>query len=332
MTYLSSRLYEQIEFTTFRVMRCVCKIITLKILLFSIFYLSNAQSHPMETLGKDIFRSFQNEDFISFYNHSIFSLDEQAFKKFLFQINNKNIRDNLIKQHKQEFPENFTFSQKWNLAFQHLWRKELRHLANYPKAKIRNDDFLPIVNEAKEYGIQWKVTKLVAVEVLVPVSWEKGRFLIKKDLNIDGNNSLFLARNLNYRFVLDKLTYSKAFMIGTVDEDSDKSFDNGITNNGAGQGDVLIRFNSQSPDKLFYFSPDQKKAGGLLSVINHEDGYEKNPNQRLDLIITFSYGVPMRAYQIIVKDALMSAKGPIFTERPKFMGQVPLPIGLSFAN
>ena len=286
----------------------------------------------MEVLGREIFKSFQNEDFISFYNHSIFSLNEQEFKTFLFQINNKNIRDNLIKQHKEEFPENFSFSQKWNLVFQHLWRKELRHLANYSKARIRNDDFLPILNEAKEYGIQWKVTKFVAVEVLVPVSWEKGRFLIKKDQNIDGNNSLFLERNLNYRFVLDKLTYSKAFMIGTEEEDSDKSFNNGITNNGAGQGDVLIRFNSQSPDKLFYFSPDQKDAGGLLWVTRHEDGYEKNPNQRLDLIITFSYGDPMRAYQIIVKDALMSEKGPIFTERPKFMGQVPLPVGLPSAN
>ena len=313
-------------------MRCVYKIITLKILLLSTFYLSNAQTHPMEVLGREIFKSFQNEDFISFYNHSIFSLNEQEFKTFLFQINNKNIRDNLIKQHKEEFPENFSFSQKWNLVFQHLWRKELRHLANYSKARIRNDDFLPILNEAKEYGIQWKVTKFVAVEVLVPVSWEKGRFLIKKDQNIDGNNSLFLERNLNYRFVLDKLTYSKAFMIGTEEEDSDKSFNNGITNNGAGQGDVLIRFNSQSPDKLFYFSPDQKDAGGLLWVTRHEDGYEKNPNQRLDLIITFSYGDPMRAYQIIVKDALMSEKGPIFTERPKFMGQVPLPVGLPSAN
>jgi hypothetical protein len=285
----------------------------------------------MEVLGREIFKSFQNEDFIPFYNHSIFSLNEQEFKNFLFQINNKNIRDNLIKQHKQEFPEDFSFSQKWNLAFQHLWRKELRHLGNYSKAKIRNDDFLPILNEAKEYGIQWKVTKFVAVEVLVPVSWEKGRFLIKKDQNIDGNNSLFLERNLNYRFVLDKLTYSKAFMIGTEEEDSDKSFNDGITNNGAGQGDVLIRFNSQSPEKLFYFSPDQKGAGGLLWVTKHEDGYEKNPNQRLDLIITFSYGDPMRAYQIMVKDALMSAKGPIFTERPKFMGQVPLPVGLQSA-
>ena len=323
---------EEIEFTTFLRMRCVYKIITLKILLLSTFYLSNAQTHPMEVLGREIFKSFQNEDFISFYNHSIFSLNEQEFKTFLFQINNKNIRDNLIKQHKEEFPENFSFSQKWNLVFQHLWRKELRHLANYSKARIRNDDFLPILNEAKEYGIQWKVTKFVAVEVLVPVSWEKGRFLIKKDQNIDGNNSLFLERNLNYRFVLDKLTYSKAFMIGTEEEDSDKSFNNGITNNGAGQGDVLIRFNSQSPDKLFYFSPDQKDAGGLLWVTRHEDGYEKNPNQRLDLIITFSYGDPMRAYQIIVKDALMSEKGPIFTERPKFMGQVPLPVGLPSAN
>lgn len=313
-------------------MRCVYKIITLKILLLSTFYFSNAQTHPIEILGREIFESFQNEDFISFYNHSIFSLNEQEFKTFLFQINNKNIRDNLIKQHKQEFPENFTFSQKWDLAFQHLWRKELRHLANYSKARIRNEDFLPILKDAKEYGIQWKVTKLVAVEVLVPVSWEKGRFVIKKDQNIDGNNSLFLERNLNYRFVLDNLTYSKAFMIGTVDEDSDKSFNNGITNNGAGQGDVLIRFNSLAPDKLFYFSPDQKGAGGPLKVVNHEDGYEKNPNQRLDLIITFSYGDPMRAYQIMVKDVLMSAKGPIFTERPKFMGQVPMPIGPSYAN
>lgn len=313
-------------------MRAIYKFFIVKILFISAFNFSKAEIHPVELLGKDIFKSFQNEDFISFYNHSVFSLNEEKFKKFLYEINNKNIRDSLISMHEQEFPKNLMYSEKWDLAFQHLWREELRHLAQYSKSIILKENFAPIINEAKEYGIHWKVTELVAVEVLVPVSWKNGRFLIKKDAGIDGNNSLFLDRNLSYRFTLDKYTYSKAFMIGTVPEDSDESYDDGIIGNGSGQGDILIRLNSLAPEKLFYFSPDQKKAGGELWVKNENVGDNERPNQRLDLLITFAYGQPKRAYQILVKDVLKSDSGYIFTERPEFLGRVPLPSGLNFSQ
>jgi hypothetical protein len=87
-----------------------------------------------------------------------------------------------------------------------------------------------------------------------------------------------------------------------------------------------------APEKLFYFSPDQKKAGGELWVKNENIGDNERPNQRLDLLITFAYGQPKRAYQLLIKDVLKSDSGYIFTERPEFLGRVPLPTGLDFSR
>ena len=75
-----------------------------------------------------------------------------------------------------------------------------------------------------------------------------------------------------------------------------------------------------------------QKAGGELWIKDHRSGDDQKPNQRLDLLITFAYGQPKRAYQIIIKDVLRTTDGPIFTERPQFLGRVALPSGLSFQN
>lgn len=292
----------------------------------------NAQLHPMEILGRDVFNSFRQDNFTAFYQRSIFSLDEGSFKNFLANVRNQSLRDDLISLHKQAFPTNSSLTEKWNLAFQHLWRNELRHIARYSPSQIHNESFSPILKNVKEYDIQWETTNLISIEVLLPVSWKNGRFQIKSDLDLDANASneriLYLDRNLNYRLTLDKLTYSKSFMIGTEAEDSEKSFKSGIVGNGSGQGDILVSFDSSTPSNLFYFCPDQKGAGGTI-VINDPEDMNK-PNQRTDLLLTFSFDQPARAFQIIVKDALLSNQGAIFTERPKFIGEVSLPRGLSF--
>ena len=119
-------------------------------------------------------------------------------------------------------------------------------------------------------------------------------------------------------------------MIGNASEDSDQSYNQGILGNGSGQGDILIRFDSETPAKLFYFCPDQVGAGGII-LVKDFDNLNK-PNQRTDILLTFSYDQPARAFQILIKDVLHTSKGAIFTERPKFLGEVPLPRGLSFHN
>ena len=68
---------------------------------------------------------------------------------------------------------------------------------------------------------------------------------------------------------------------------------------------------------------------------DHRSGDDQKPNQRLDLLITFAYGQPKNRsnyLQIIIKDVLRTTDGPIFTERPQFLGRVALPSGLSFQN
>jgi hypothetical protein len=315
-------------------MRSISKFFTITLFTIIASLQAMAQLHPMESLGREIFDSFRASKFSDFYNRSVFSLNEDSFKSFLFGIRNKSIRDDLINLHKQNFPEDSTFDEKWKIAFMHQWRQQLRHIASYTPTKIRDESFIPVLKEANEYGVQWKTTRLLAIEALLPVSWKNGRFQIKGDLDLDANSSnsriLYLDRNLDYRLTLNKLTYSKTFMIGTEREDSDKSYKRGILGNGSGQGDILLKFDSQTPSQLFYFCPDQQGAGGPIIIKDFDD--LNKPNQRTDILLTFAYDEPARAFQLLIKDALLSGKGAIFTERPKFLGEVPLPRGLSFPN
>ena len=313
-------------------MRSIYKFFTILLLIQFASIQGLAQLHPMEALGREIFNTFRTSNYETYFRRSIFSLKEDAFKSFLYGIRNKSIRNNLIALHTQKFAPNSSQSEKWEIAFEHRWRNELNHLSKYSPSQVIKESFTPIINEALEFGIQWETTKLLAIEAHLPVTWKNGRFHIKGDFDLDANVSnpriLFMDRNLNYRLTLDNLTYSKTFMIGRSPEDSEKSYNQEVLGNGSGQADILIRFSSQTPSRLFYFCPEQVGAGGEIIVkdINDMD----KPNQRTDILLTFSYGQPACAYQIIIKDTLMSPKGAIFTERPIFLGQVPLPRGLLF--
>ena len=136
--------------------------------------------------------------------------------------------------------------------------------------------------------------------------WQNGRFSIKSDADWDENSSssrtLYFERNLSYRLRLDDKTYSKAFMIGTdPKEDSDKAYDKGVLGNGTGQGDLLLRFDDTTPDLLHYFCPDEEGAGGEVRILDY---YSDRPHQRNDLLLTFSFGSPLEAYQILVPEVL----------------------------
>lgn len=310
----------------------------LKVLAVSLFlstgvFTLEANRHPMEELGVKLFNNFKTNDFNSFFESSIFSFTETSFKAFLKDIRNKALRDNLIALHKIPFPvEATTDEAKWDEAFKHNWREQWRHLVRNGYQDIKDQAFTPIIEGAAEYNIQWTTTKLVACEVLLPVTWTNVGFQIKGDLDVENNASnarnLYLDRDCSYRFRLDNLTYAKAFMIGPHQQDSEKVYDEGILGNGAGQGDILVRFgqNVKTPDKLFYFCPDQKGAGGSIFVKDADD-YDK-PNQRTDLLLTFTYGEPTRFYQIMIKEVLMSEKGPLFCERPEWLGEVTRPMGI----
>ena len=310
--------------------------VTIKFVYFFCFIFiinqSRAQIHPVNALGREMFDSFRLSNFDSFLKNSIFSLKESEFKWFLNNIRNKSIRNELIYLHNQDFPEDTNYNEKWQIAFEHQWRSQIRHLARHSSSQIKKESFIPILKEANEYGIQWKTTRLLGIEVLLPVDWKNGRFEIKGDLDLDESNSservLYIDRGLSYRFTLSKDTYGRTFMIGTDPENSDLNYDTGIIGNGSGQGDVILKFDEKTPSKLFYFCPDQKGAGGPILVKDLDD--QDKPNQRLDLLLTFSYDQPERAFQIMIKQVVLSPKGPIFTQRPSFIGEVTLPRGLSF--
>ncbi len=292
-----------------------------------------AQVHPSESLGRIFFESLKAKDFNTYYSQSIFSLSEQTFKFFFQNIRNQSMRDHLIQNHTQLFPDDAnTTQQKWELAFLHNWRLEWRHLLRNTPERIRSETFAPLLLETEGYDFQWETVELLAIEILLPVNWENGRFQIKGDLDLEEKQvnprTLFLDRSISYRLRPDTSTYSRAFMIGTDPEDSDQAYKKGIIGNGSGQGDIVIRLDENSPDKLFYFCPDQVGAGGPVEIKSFDD--LDKPNQRQNLLITLSYGSPQRAFQILLKDVLLTPVGPLFCERPEWIGEVPLPRGLKF--
>jgi len=311
--------------------------INLRIIAIALFlavgiHQTQAKQHPMESLGGTLFNTFRSNNFDAFFERSVFSLDEGSFRAFLRDIRNKTLRDNLIALHKIPFPaEASTQEAKWQEAFKHNWREQWRHIARNSRRDVFDQAFLPILEGADKDGIQWKTTKLAAVEISLPVTWTNVGFHIKgdpdPDINASSTRTLFIDRNCSYRLQLDDLTYAKAFMVGLDKQDSEKAYGTGILGNGAGEGDVLIRFDDETPERLFYFCPDQKGAGGGILVKNasHRD----KPNQRTDLLLTFTFGHPTRFYQILIKEVLMTAKGPLLFERPEWIGEVTKPFGLS---
>ena len=214
-------------------------------------------------------------------------------------------------------------TEPWEHAFRKNWRKHWRHLLEHSEAKIREQGFASILAAAENEEVQWETARLTEVAVLLPVTFARGRFVVKTDVFASGPGgprALWLERGLKYRLRLDKRAYGHAFMIGSHGDDSESQFDAGILRNGAGSGDVVARPDSTAPPRLHYFCPDRKGAGGLVHVTNATD--PDRPNPRLNLLLTFSYGVPAKSYQILVKEVLRTARGPLFFERPEWLGEV----------
>jgi len=79
------------------------------------------------------------------------------------------------------------------------------------------------------------------------------------------------------------------------------------------------------PSNLFYFCPDRKGVGGSIRVTDAND--LDKPNQRIDLLLTFDFGQPKRSYQILVREILSTPRGPLFFEKPKWLGEVEAQVG-----
>ena len=79
------------------------------------------------------------------------------------------------------------------------------------------------------------------------------------------------------------------------------------------------------PSNLYYFCPDRKGVGGTIRVTDADD--LDKPNQRVDLLLTFGFGKPKRSYQILLREILNTPRGPLFFEKPKWLGEVEVPVG-----
>lgn len=295
----------------------------------------SGQIHPKEALGRKIFDSFRQNKFSDFYLRSIFSLEEEQFRDLLFNLENFELRQKLRQFYTLSYPTTAkTPLDRWKIAFAHTWRDQWRHIAKNSPKMIQREAFDPILREAKGYGVQWETTRLLAIEIPLSVHWKNNRFIVTGDSMIDHNatqpKTLFFERGLSYRLQLDHSTHGKPLMIGYSPEDSQKAYNQNILGNGSGQADMLFRFDNPFPDRLFYFCPDKSSAGGPILIKDFNE--TTKPNQRTDILLTFSFGQPERAYQILIREVLSTPWGETFCERPQWIGEVPLPRGLNFSR
>ena len=302
--------------------------------LVSVQFCLFSQVHPKEIIGRKVFDSFRKNDFKSFYMTSIFSMEEDEFRNLLFTIKNEGLRQELFAHHHSPFPPNTSTTEQWEIAFAHTWRDQWRHLAHHSPQEVMLQSFNPILREAKENGIQWESTQLLAIEVLLEVNWTNDKFNVQRDQMPTQDQTdpytLFLDRKLTYRFRLDNSTHGTAFMIGYAPDDSEQIYSKGILGNGSGQADIVARFTTQFPDRLYYFCPFEDDSGGPILIKDFDE--TNKPNQRTNILLTFSFGQPQRAYQILIKGVLSTPKGEVFCERPLWLGETILPRGLNFAN
>tara|TARA_B100001248_G_scaffold254599_1_gene233162 strand:- start:4585 stop:5541 length:957 start_codon:yes stop_codon:yes gene_type:complete len=308
--------------------------------IFLTLVLSNAfqsllysENHPYLNLGRNVFDSLKTQDFQKFFSQSVFSLTEPEFRTFLLNIRNQDIRNHLTDLHKLPFPEDANTTQKkWDIVFAHNWRKEWRHLNRNTNGMVKSESFLPLLHGAEKYSFQWQTVELLKVEVLLPLTWQNGRFELKRDFDLSefekDSRTIFIDRRIQYRITPNKSTYSKAFMIGTIAEDSESLIKENILGNGSGQGDIILNFPFATEAPLYYFCPDQKGVGGEIIIKDFMD-YDK-PNQRHDLLITMAFGNPVKYFQIQLKDVLMVGEDALFFGRPEWIGEVSLPSGILY--
>jgi hypothetical protein len=79
------------------------------------------------------------------------------------------------------------------------------------------------------------------------------------------------------------------------------------------------------PSNLYYFCPDRKGVGGSIHVTDADD--LDKPNQRIDLLLTFGFGKPKKSYQILLREILNTPRGPLFFEKPQWLGEVEAQVG-----
>ena len=94
-------------------------------------------------------------------------------------------------------------------------------------------------------------------------------FTLTRDIGTGNTRNLFLDRSCTYRLRLDDLTYAKAFMIGLDKQDSEQAYGVGILGNGAGEGDLVIRFGEITPIIFSTFALIKKELAVKFSLRTH---------------------------------------------------------------
>ena len=75
-----------------------------------------------------------------------------------------------------------------------------------------------------------------------------------------------------------------------------------------------------------HYFPKDNVHDDVVQALEYADDLEK-PNQRIDLLLTFGFGKPKRSYQILLREILHTPRGPLFFEKPQWLGEVEAQVG-----
>jgi hypothetical protein len=75
-----------------------------------------------------------------------------------------------------------------------------------------------------------------------------------------------------------------------------------------------------------HYFPKDNVHDDVVQALEYADDLEK-PNQRVDLLLTFGFGKPKRSYQILLREILNTPRGPLFFEKPQWLGEVEAQVG-----
>lgn len=288
--------------------------------------------HSLEPFAENIFETFRKGDFDNFHRATVFAMGDEYFKRFLMEVNNDSIRNNLTKgawskwqkdaknAGTQEAQEEL--AEKWETTCLKEWRKAHRRLLEINRSNVLREGFEPILRGAEKEGVQWETCRLKSIKVIHEISVGRGNF------KVDGTPSpeLYWEPGLTYQLNFNESTHGLSFRFSTEPE-GPIVFERGVNYDNSGNGSIEVKFEA-APKTLYYFCPDKPGMGNRIIFSKGK----KHPKR--NILLTFTYGNPQQSYLILLRDCLPIPSSPANTdnttawdrwllfERPTWLGSV----------
>tara|TARA_Y100001934_G_C12262191_1_gene730594 strand:- start:26 stop:991 length:966 start_codon:yes stop_codon:yes gene_type:complete len=288
--------------------------------------------HSLEPFAESIFETFRKGDFDSFHRSTVFAMDDEYFKRFLMEVNNDSIRNNLTKGEWSKWQKDAekvgtqeaqdALAEKWEITCLKEWRKVHRRLLGIKRSNVLREGFEPILRGAEKDEIQWETCRLKSIKVVHEISVGSGNFVV------DGipSSALYWEPGLTYQLNFNESTHGLSFRLSTEPE-GPIVYERGVDYTKSGNGSIQVKL-EEVPRTLYYFCPDKVGMGNRIIFSKGK----KHPKR--NILLTFTYGDPQQSYRILLRDCLPIPSSRSNTdnaapwerwllfERPSWLGQV----------